>query len=93
MTEKLITTVLSLALSACVTPQSESLKTAFMRNMIDKHGYDQQQLHALFDNYQPNQDIIDKMNKPAEALPWHRYRKIFSDRNTYSRRGKILART
>lgn len=77
MTEKLITTVLSLALSACVTPQSESLKTAFMRNMIDKHGYDQQQLHALFDNYQPNQDIIDKMNKPAEALPWHRYRKIF----------------
>ncbi len=77
MTVKLITTVFSLALSACALSPSESLKTAFIRNMTDKHGYDQQQLHVLFDSYQPNQDIIGKMNKPAEALPWYRYRKIF----------------
>jgi membrane-bound lytic murein transglycosylase B len=49
----------------------------FITHMATKHGLDQATLESWFKKIQINQTIIDQMNHPAEAKPWHVYQKIF----------------
>lgn len=49
----------------------------FINQMVSKHGFDKKTLENWFKNVQINQTIIDQMNHPAEAKPWHQYQKIF----------------
>ncbi len=49
----------------------------FIDRMVSTHQMDRQQLQELFSKAKREQFIIDAMNKPAESLPWHKYRKIF----------------
>jgi len=51
---------------------------AFITMMVDKHGFEQEQLVAVFNEAQHREDILELMRKPAEKrLEWHEYRKIF----------------
>ena len=51
---------------------------AFIDMMVDKHGFEQQQLVAVFNEAKRREDILELMRKPAEkVLKWHEYRKIF----------------
>jgi len=70
----------SLPVFAKSNPQVEE----FIQHMADTQGFDAQELRAVLARAHKRQDIIDKMNKPAEkTLNWSQYRKIFlSDKRT-----------
>jgi len=50
---------------------------SFIDNMVVKHQFDKQELIALFSKAKKLPKVIKSINRPAEALPWHRYQKIF----------------
>ncbi|HET8552862.1 MAG TPA: lytic murein transglycosylase B [Gammaproteobacteria bacterium] len=49
----------------------------FINKMVTQHGFDRTKLDSLFAGARYRQSIIDSMNRPAESLPWYRYRNIF----------------
>jgi len=49
----------------------------FIDQMVKKDKFDRKELVTLFDEIETKPEIIGKMNRPAEAWPWHRYRNIF----------------
>lgn len=57
-------------------PVSET-EAQFIERMVETHGMKKARLESLFAKAKREQKIIDLMNKPAESLPWHKYRKIF----------------
>lgn len=62
----------------------------FVLEMVEKHGFDQQEIEALFAQAEKKQSILDAIARPAEKrLEWEGYRKIFitEDRIT---RGKAF---
>ncbi len=50
---------------------------AFITEMADKHGFDRDELGAVFEQVRMKQKIIDAITRPAESKPWHQYRPIF----------------
>jgi len=48
----------------------------FINSMVSK-GFDRQTLQRTFSNIQRDENILAKVNSPAEAKPWHKYRPIF----------------
>jgi membrane-bound lytic murein transglycosylase B len=50
---------------------------AFIEDMVARHAFDRAELTALFRSVERRQDVIDAIMRPAEGLPWHRYRTIF----------------
>ncbi|MDH5256470.1 MAG: lytic murein transglycosylase B [Gammaproteobacteria bacterium] len=49
----------------------------FIDQMVKKDKFDRKELVALFDEVKTHPEIIEKLDRPAEAWPWHRYRNIF----------------
>lgn len=49
----------------------------FIQQMVDKHQFDRKQLTQWLNQATINQKIIDSISKPAEGLPWFKYKKIF----------------
>jgi membrane-bound lytic murein transglycosylase B len=49
----------------------------FIREMVRKHRLDGQDLNRLFQQVTIQDKILDAITHPAEAKPWHVYRKIF----------------
>jgi membrane-bound lytic murein transglycosylase B len=62
---------------AAKTPDLRAEYADFIQEMVEKHGFERRDLERLFADVRTRQDIIDAMMRPAEALPWHRYRQIF----------------
>ncbi|MGE5153681.1 MAG: lytic murein transglycosylase B [Bdellovibrio bacteriovorus] len=55
----------------------ESGLARFAGDMVDKHGFDPQDVRALLARATYRQSIIDAMERPYEAKPWHQYRRLF----------------
>ncbi|MDO9105860.1 MAG: lytic murein transglycosylase B [Methylovulum sp.] len=80
--KKIITPILlvcaCLVISACATrmtpPEPVQL---FIKKMVDDHQFDESSLEEILATATVKDDILKKMQAPAEALPWYRYRKIF----------------
>lgn len=49
----------------------------FIDEMVDKHEFDTNQLRILFGGTKYSDKVLQAMSKPAEGLPWYKYRKIF----------------
>ncbi|MGH8274521.1 MAG: lytic murein transglycosylase B [Gammaproteobacteria bacterium] len=49
----------------------------FITQMVKKHGFERAQLTHLLAATAFDPGVIKRMNAPAEALPWYRYRAIF----------------
>ena len=49
----------------------------FIDRMSREHGFERGRLEAVFRDVEIQQDIIEAISRPAESLPWHRYRPIF----------------
>lgn len=65
-------------LTACVqVPRQPEPVRAFIEQMADRHRFSERELGDLFAGLTADNAVIAKMTTPAEALPWHRYRKIF----------------
>lgn len=50
---------------------------AFVREMVERHGFDATTLDRTFARARTRPEIIEAMDRPAEAKPWSAYRKIF----------------
>lgn len=50
---------------------------SFIDDMVKQHGFTEQELQQWFKAIRPRADIIESISNPAEAKPWHVYRKIF----------------
>ncbi len=49
----------------------------FVDNMVKNHQFDEPKLKQLFKSVDIKDNIIKAMTRPAEGLPWYKYRKIF----------------
>jgi membrane-bound lytic murein transglycosylase B len=65
----------SLVVLAACAPQRE--KSAFIDAMVAKHQFSEDELEDVFDRVKIKDDVLKKIASPAEAMPWHKYRKIF----------------
>ena len=77
------------ALLGCQLTQAKDIKlavstetanteiTEFAQSMQQQHGFDSKQIIAELTQLAPRKDIIARISKPAESMPWHRYRQIW----------------
>jgi len=49
----------------------------FIDEMVQDHGFVRSNLENLFENARKSQRVLDAIQRPAEALPWYKYREIF----------------
>ncbi len=49
----------------------------FVTQMVEKHQFDSAQLTRQLQKAKHQPSIIKAMSRPAEAMPWYKYRKIF----------------
>lgn len=49
----------------------------FIDDMTARHGFAKTEMRQLLDGVVVKDDILEKIAKPAEAMPWYKYRKIF----------------
>lgn len=49
----------------------------FINEMSKKHGFKTGELDAIFSKVKFSDSVINAISRPAEALPWHKYRSIF----------------
>jgi len=74
MKHALLLLLLSLPVFAQGNPQVDK----FIQHMVKAQGFDAKALRQVLNKAHKRQDIIDRMNKPAEkTLNWSQYRKIF----------------
>lgn len=52
----------------------------FIEEMEQEHNFYSDDLEQLFEEVDIRQDIIDIMNRPGEAKPWHKYKEQFVTR-------------
>lgn len=72
--------VLLLAMTTADATQldtSDSAVRGFIDSISEEHDLDRDQIESLLGEAVVQQDIIDAISRPAEALPWRRYRPIF----------------
>lgn len=58
-------------------PVDPTAVQAFVDDMTSEHGLERSDVETLLGDARHQQDIIDAIRSPAEALPWHRYQRIF----------------
>mgnify|MGYP000311780165 FL=1 len=49
----------------------------FINKMVTQHHFERAELVTLFKSVDIKPKIIETMQRPAEGMPWHKYRKIF----------------
>ncbi|PWG65284.1 lytic murein transglycosylase B [Spiribacter halobius] len=60
------------------SPETEAAFVAFARGLAERHDFEAERIERLLrEDSRLQQDIIDAISSPAEALPWYRYRPIF----------------
>jgi len=78
--------VLALCVGAPITTSATSQPTPFSENpeaigfvdrMATEHGFDRDELLALFAKANTRPSVIERITRPAEGKPWHEYRDIF----------------
>lgn len=73
--------LLAVSLLGCAHAETNSADAkafqSFAQQMAALHGFDATAIEHLLAQSQRQQDILDAISTPAEALPWYRYRKIF----------------
>src|SRR5690625_435509 len=68
------------ALLALVSAQAEEPHpgaAGFADRMVAEYGLDREHVDEVLADARFQQSIIDAITRPAEARPWHEYRKIF----------------
>lgn len=75
--------LIALALLVAAATQADALDARhpgadrFIEDMVNNHQLDRARLVALLSDAERKDSIIRAMTRPAEAKPWHEYRKIF----------------
>jgi len=59
------------------TVEREEVKN-FLEEMVDKHGFNSEELHYIFSKVDiQHSSVLEAISRPAEAMPWFKYRSIF----------------
>lgn len=53
------------------------LLNEFIKDMVRKHNFSNEELVRLFTRVELRPNVVEAMRRPAEALPWFQYRKLF----------------
>lgn len=70
--------IATLALPGLLFSAQDSQISQFIDNMVEKHGFDRNELTNLMSQARKRHDILEKISRPAERiLTWGEYRKIF----------------
>lgn len=69
--------VMAMPLMAAKPADFDAKVKNFGQRMAKEHGISQQEIDKLTANVEYQQSIIDAMNRPAEGMPWYKYRPIF----------------
>jgi membrane-bound lytic murein transglycosylase B len=64
-------------LSCASTINYQEKVDSFTNEMVIKHHFNGSELTDTFNKVEIKNDIIKKISKPSEGLPWYKYRKIF----------------
>ncbi len=85
-----------------VSPAGAAYRPAvhqFVTDMAARHDFDRTRLGSLLEGLQMREDVLRAISRPAESMPWHRYRLIFVNRarveegvRFWERHGRALAR-
>lgn len=51
--------------------------TEFIATMRDEHGFDPDHVREILAAARVREDVLEAIQRPAEAMPWYRYRPIF----------------
>ena len=68
---------LIISFNALAAIEETELFNGFVNTMVEKHQFDDAALKQLFQSVEIKENIIKAMERPAEGLPWYKYRKIF----------------
>lgn len=49
----------------------------FIDEIADREGFNAAELRGLFEEIEPQEKVLEEIARPAESLPWRRYRPIF----------------
>jgi membrane-bound lytic murein transglycosylase B len=68
-----------LVLTTCVhaPKQANQAMFAFINHMVKDYHFQQTDLENLFQSVAIKDDILQKIAKPAESMPWYKYRALF----------------
>jgi membrane-bound lytic murein transglycosylase B len=75
--KRILTLGLVLTLSTSCIAQDHPGAEEFAAKVAVEKGLDQVEVLRLLQNARFKQSIVDAMTRPAEAMPWHKYRPIF----------------
>lgn len=65
------------AFSAHATFKDQKTINSFIEKMQEKHDFEKAELKRWFDAVEIKESILKAISRPAEGMPWHKYRKIF----------------
>ncbi|MDX1609867.1 MAG: lytic murein transglycosylase B, partial [Halofilum sp. (in: g-proteobacteria)] len=72
-----IALLLLLPLSACASYLNQDGVRGFIEEVSEREGFNAAELRGLFENIERQDAALEAIARPAEGLPWHRYRPIF----------------
>ena len=61
----------------------------FIVTMVKKHNFEKNQLELLFNKYDTNQEVLQKIANPTEKLSWGQYKKLLIS-NERINKGKVF---
>lgn len=73
----LVRAIMLCSLVVLVSCAQQRDKSVFIDEMVAKHQFSEDELEDVFDQVKIKDDVLKKIASPAEAMPWHKYRKIF----------------
>jgi len=62
----------SFAGNAIDNPEVQS----YIHDLVRKHDFDKDRLEHLFSTVTINEEVVTRLKKPAEAMPWYAYKKL-----------------
>lgn len=78
LSQLICTLAVSVLLCSCATSEkNQSNVDSFVNEMVNKHQFNKNELSELLGSTSVNPEILRKIAKPSEGLPWYKYRKIF----------------
>ena len=80
-----LVTLMSLSPGYAVTFSNYPELEIFAANMAENHGFTTREVQRAFRCVRLQPEIIEAMERPAEAMPWYAYRKIFLTENNIQR--------
>lgn len=63
--------------ASAIDPAKYPLLTEFINELVSKHNFDKSELNQLFANVKLKHNVVKAMKRPAEKMPWYRYKQLF----------------